>query len=665
VMHVHGMTRRTRAGLLSCLAICVAASMAGIFVGASLRGWVVRGEGEGKNGTVERPVFGWKQSGIPQNSPQVAWVAAVKAAGVAEFPHLLETWQQVFADDGQRGDHALAWMFGVWAAKDSKGFSRHAVRLGFEHPGLAGRAFGQLMPEQALGFICEGRRAGEWDSFAGGVLEAVAEHHPKTYLAFDPDGTFKPGADRYGREWENAIEGLAAEDPVAAATAWLKFARIEQGYDTIRPAAVAGTFRVIAEAWTDQDEPLEKWIGRIEDPVKRGVATHIRIALLAESDPALALAQLRAAGPVDGYSHSEAPLEVLSSWTEKDPVAGLKLYAEIMNGLGLSGALDPFGEVDISRIRGHVAELFVDQFSITIGSAVGDALCRTLPDAPDEVWSALGRLMGDAGVGDAAWRYELLDNVIRSKANHWTMAECFRMVDIAAQSGEDDSGKRILRSLAHVLLETDMQATLLGIDRFPQSLRAWLRTRAISRLPEWDHESRLSLLEKIPPKEWDDGLGATLGHFGERYASMLTENIGIIPLGTQRKFIRTWGNTDPEAAAAWVESLPTESVSMVLAYDMASGWMSYDGDGTTDWARRLPPGSVRDAASAAIAQTLEEDAPLDAWKWARKIENTGDKFEAYKRIAAHWKEAPREFVEEQQQARLNAERDRKNRKEEP
>ena len=81
---------------------------------------------------------------------------------------------------------------------------------------------------------------------------------------------------------------------------------------------------------------------------------------------------------------------------------------------------------------------------------------------------------------------------------------------------------------------------------------------------------------------------------------------------------------DPEAAAKWVEGLPTASDPMNSSYyySLTSKWYEQDGMAASKWVARLAPGEGRDTAVIALVNAVVKSDLKSAITWGAEIQDS-------------------------------------------
>lgn len=87
-----------------------------------------------------------------------------------------------------------------------------------------------------------------------------------------------------------------------------------------------------------------------------------------------------------------------------------------------------------------------------------------------------------------------------------------------------------------------------------------------------------------------------------------------------RAIFNTLADRSPEQATAAISTLERESDRVVAVKSLAPLWIRQDPKGASDWALSLND-SLRDHASASIAEALRQLNPTDALQWAESIDN--------------------------------------------
>jgi hypothetical protein len=79
---------------------------------------------------------------------------------------------------------------------------------------------------------------------------------------------------------------------------------------------------------------------------------------------------------------------------------------------------------------------------------------------------------------------------------------------------------------------------------------------------------------------------------------------------------------DPEQAAAAIAQLPTDATQVSAATTVATTWIQQDPVAATDWINSLPEGGVRDASVQPLIASLASQSPASAVTWANTLTNS-------------------------------------------
>jgi hypothetical protein len=116
-----------------------------------------------------------------------------------------------------------------------------------------------------------------------------------------------------------------------------------------------------------------------------------------------------------------------------------------------------------------------------------------------------------------------------------------------------------------------------------------------------------------------------LSHYGEPHAE-----------GGAKLVALNWAESDPDAAFAWLEALPsgeekTEAVGFVFAY-----WLKTEPGKAAAWLEVASPSEALDPAMRVVAQAKQGKDPVVALQWARRIHDPGTRERTLVKIGQSW-----------------------------
>ncbi|WP_309384531.1 hypothetical protein [Cerasicoccus frondis] len=90
----------------------------------------------------------------------------------------------------------------------------------------------------------------------------------------------------------------------------------------------------------------------------------------------------------------------------------------------------------------------------------------------------------------------------------------------------------------------------------------------------------------------------------------------------QRSLLRSWADDDPAAAAEWLSSLDPETTDQArLATSLVANWTRYDMEAAANWLNSLPQTPDLDRAVGMFSMQAAQDDPAAALTWANSVSN--------------------------------------------
>ncbi len=191
------------------------------------------------------------------------------------------------------------------------------------------------------------------------------------------------------------------------------------------------------------------------------------------------------------------------------------------------------------------------------------------------------------------------------------------------EDGRADLFKK--REMMERIIETQMEA-----GRIPAALAS------LEGLP--DGAVREEALEELYSGWADEDPVAASEHFlanRERFGDR-----GVAGL------VRSWAESDPGAAAGFVEGLGVGDPSFEVAVSsLIERWSRYDLEAPAQWLNELPAAPEVDRAVALYSMRASAEDPEGAMTWAESISSADTRMRVMRRVAGNWGEVDPEGLE--------------------
>lgn len=163
-----------------------------------------------------------------------------------------------------------------------------------------------------------------------------------------------------------------------------------------------------------------------------------------------------------------------------------------------------------------------------------------------------------------------------------------------------------------------------------------------------DAQTTIALLADGPTKEHlQRELVDEWAAFDPDAAAAYVQSLGDAA-NTQLKttLISEWAENDPAAAAAWLSTLSTEDPAYGRATtEITREWTRYDLTASSEWLNSLPASPELDRAVATYTFRAAQEDPPTAMSWAESISNDRMRSKMMEQVAANWKtEDPQSFT---------------------
>ena len=253
--------------------------------------------------------------------------------------------------------------------------------------------------------------------------------------------------------------------------------------------------------------------------------------------------------------------------------------------------------------------------------------------------------------GDGSRQREFGSGLIRSICYNYSIESCLSAAKLWAADLNGGRDEETFKSLAERSAAIDRDKTEAALDALPEVARAAFAAEIVKRLPPEDAGRRLALLGQLTSAQWDRYLGESLGKHGADYADAIFKLPASTTSEAQPHFMDAWVKTDPDTAIQWFSNLPQDEAFGPAAVGLFEGWASLDSSAALAWAESLASGPFRQAVALSATNTLAENNPGKAWRWAASITDPEARAMAYDAInSAHRDGAPAEFIKEREAA---------------
>ena len=99
-----------------------------------------------------------------------------------------------------------------------------------------------------------------------------------------------------------------------------------------------------------------------------------------------------------------------------------------------------------------------------------------------------------------------------------------------------------------------------------------------------------------------------------------------------------WGQSDPTAAAAWLQTQPDDTTRYRAIASVVDQWVEFDSAGAANFVLTLAEGDERDGAIKSLVNDLRQWEPDSAFLWANSISDDDSRKGQIRRAVNSWKE---------------------------
>lgn len=485
-----------------------------------------------------------------------------------------------------------------WAGVDpGGGFDFLRAEKQTAHAQVLMQAWLQRDPENAAESLA--LHAAEAPDVARGLLESLAEKAPQ-HLA-TVAGQLSAAKNSGKRdEVAAAFAAFAAKNPAAARTA------AEGMNGPLRDDALAG----VAAGWAERDGGAAlTWSRTLPKGKVRDAALRAAVAGWAKSDAVAALDHLE---EVPGGARDEPGVDVMRAAVQQDfdgVINWLSAHSDQIRSSTVWEALsDPLKDRFQKNPEATLQWIGVqsDEFRHGLVMALSSPVAVSSSEQRKAVWTWLNTLPPTYHLDQMRG---FLINRVASQDPHMALEWMKSLPDsqlsrFTIKTGLDTVVQRSLLNDGTVPYPAQIERM---IEDFPAGLRPALFPAALAGKMDWDVTALELWTERITGMPEADRAGL---------AGKVAESMSAVA---------------PEASMTWALALPGSKERRAAVASAMKVWADGNCTSASEWINEMPPGTERDAAAGALAQSIARSEPDAAWAWALSI---AGKFERYSALTA-------------------------------
>lgn len=593
------------------------------------------------NSTAPPPKAAPREPQVAPDSKEGTWMQRVKAAAPGDYAALLDDLDATFppGENYEARDAAQKWLLGLWIARDADAAAEYVAA---KKSDLLGCSFGLVLGSVAPGKVSAhykpppDKTFGQY--FASAVMRSLSAADPHEYLRLAETA----GATAPPRNWARALVAIAATDPQAAATAWLRWGRQGGGQAALVP---------LLETWHQQDAAAaRRWAESLEDESARDLAHHTLLRALVRQDPAAARRALAEEGWLIGekFNTTAAALTIADPRVE---LAALTARHDLPAAIADLAAMDEQIKASTKTTDYLSSQPESADPRVAMRRAIVDAAAASLPDDPAALFAALDHLRtGDDAAQSPGALSKLEADLLKRKLQGRDAATLLEAAQLATSrlvaGGETQLfTHEWLPGFITTAARDDPARTAAFISALPAEQRGFFAETALGMFGASDPGTLAQVAAFVPAQQWNRDMGNRLAIAPEVTAPAMAALPENAQTGLARHaFAESWARRDPGAATLWVASMPQDGRVTQAARGLTDAWASYDDTAASAWADTLPPGPARDGAARGLAAAVAAAEPEAAWQWAASVSDPALAADAYWNIARQWgRDAPPEF----------------------
>lgn len=339
------------------------------------------------------------------------------------------------------------------------------------------------------------------------------------------------------------------------------------------------------------------------------------LAVLAERDPATAIAWLEASEPDNERISLESA--IATGYGRNDAEAALRWARASDSGVPPTLA---------SSVYSGIASVDANRAATILMSELVAAGGGTLAVPRIASWTiAIARVLDQSDRDQSRQLVESLrafdptgaTGLVQAAIRSWASDSNDPLGAVEWQLAHLDSVGTDLQSLASRLVNIDVESAMALTDRLPDNRRAEWIVDFAGVLADYDPARAAAWLDAYRGQPfYADAVGRVVSRGARRNPSAMATLIeaGGFDAGARNPeyVAQLWAERAPEAAAAWLARLPAGEVKTRAAAGLGRGWARRDFAAGLAWAMSLGAGVTRDSALTGLAESAAGNGLVDA-----------------------------------------------------
>lgn len=282
----------------------------------------------------------------------------------------------------------------------------------------------------------------------------------------------------------------------------------------------------------------------------------------------------------EGPLRDQSRQNLISRMSYENPDAAAKMYKELPDSMKNHGYLvsdiaSRYSQTDPKKALAWAKELGSFAQQKSAYASIFASLANTSPDTAAAAF---------ASVSDPAMRKEITGNL----ASTWACSD-LAAAEKWANSLPAEEKNRAMSSMANALVQSNPDQAQKFIEQLAQQNTADF----------WKSNENKQVISRITAQVAD---------------------------------------TDPRAAAKWIEKLPVGPAQDSGYASLVSTWAVYEPNAAGTWLSQMPAGETRNQATSNYVGVIAKTDPQGAYDWAVTIDDSAVRREAAKQALLQWKE---------------------------
>jgi hypothetical protein len=230
--------------------------------------------------------------------------------------------------------------------------------------------------------------------------------------------------------------------------------------------------------------------------------------------------------------------------------------------------------------------------------------------------------------------------------SQWADKDLGQATQTALQLPHDDDRNQAIRAIVNTLVKNDASSAVAWVGQLPQgAVENWARANLVAYWVDKDPEAAADYVQNLQQVSADDRstmnalVVRSWSQSDPKAFAIWAKSLPPSPLrqGALESSIGLWAKNDPQAALAFLNTLPLDASTQDPMYrEIASEWATSDPQTAAAWANQLPDGNARNACLLEVISQWANDEPAKATVYLQSLPNGPLRNEAFQTVGNVW-----------------------------